>query len=203
MSTTTVGIVDYGMGNHGSISHALRSLNFRVRVTAEIEALENTKVLVLPGVGAFPSAMQALNERGLVTWLQAQARQQKPIIGICLGMQLLATVGREHGETAGLDLIPGEIAALDDPRWHIGWNSVECVREDPLFRASDGHSFYFNHSYFYRGPAEYQFCVSRLGSPVPCVIRRGNVIGLQFHPEKSQAPGRELLKTLITASYDA
>jgi imidazole glycerol-phosphate synthase subunit HisH len=195
----TVGVVDYDMGNHGSISHALRSLDFRVRVAADIEVLDKTDVLVLPGVGAFPAAMQALNARGLAGWLQARAREQKPIIGICLGMQLLATLGHEHGYTAGLDLIPGEVVALENPKWHIGWNTAECTADDPLFRASDGHSFYFNHSYVYQGPSEFQVCVSRVGRPFASAIRRGNVIGLQFHPEKSQDPGRDLLRTLIRA----
>jgi glutamine amidotransferase len=174
-----------------------------VRVSADTTVLGLTDVVLLPGVGAFPSAMQALHARGLATWLQARAREQKPIIGICLGMQLLASSSSEHGFTAGLDLIPGEVIALEDPKWHIGWNTAECSRDDVLFRASDGHSFYFNHSYYYAGPAEYQVCVSRLGRPIACAIRRGNVVGLQFHPEKSQGPGRDLLRTLITAHYHA
>jgi len=197
VTCTTVGIVDYGMGNHTSVMHSFRDLDFRVRISADTKGLSSTDVLVLPGVGAFPSAMQALHQRGLVGYLQEQAREQRPIIGICLGMQLLASASHEHHFTAGLDLIPGEVTHLTHSKWHIGWNTVECVRQDPLLQASDGESFYFNHSFSYQGPAEYQVCVSRYPEPFTSVIRRGSVVGIQFHPEKSQAAGRKLLKNLV------
>lgn len=197
MSCTTVGIVDYGIGNHTSVMHSLRDLGFRVRISADIKVLSSTDVLVLPGVGAFPSAMHALHQRDLVGYLQEQAREQRPIIGICLGMQLLTSASHEHHFTTGLNLIPGEVIYLSDPKWHIGWNTVECVRQDPLLQASDGESFYFNHSLIYRGPAEYQVCVSRNPEPFTSVIRRGSVVGIQFHPEKSQAAGKVLFKNLV------
>src|SRR3989304_91461 len=198
MSYMTVGIVDYGMGNHASVIHSLRDLGFRVRVSDETWVLDCTDVLILPGVGAFPSAMQALHQRGLVGYLQEQAREQRPILGICLGMQLLASASHEIHYTAGLDLIPGEVVALTDSKWHIGWNTVECVEQDLLLQASDGQTFYFNHSFCYQGPTEYQVCVSRYPGPFASVIRRGSVVGVQFHPEKSQDAGRVLLKNLIT-----
>lgn len=198
MSYITVGVVDYGMGNHASVIHSLRDLGFRVRTSGEIEALNGTDVLIIPGVGAFPSAMQALHQRGLVTYLQEQARIQRPIVGICLGMQLLASASHEHCYTAGLNLIPGEIVALSGSKWHIGWNTLESVRPDPLFHASDGQPFYFNHSYCYRGPAEYQVCITRHPEPFVSVIRSNNIVGVQFHPEKSQTAGKILLKNLIT-----
>jgi glutamine amidotransferase len=168
-----------------------------VRTSAVAEALQGVDVLVLPGVGAFPSAMQALHERGLVSFLHDQAREQRPIVGICLGMQLLASVSHEHRHTAGLDLIPGEVVSLGEQEWHIGWNTLECIQQDPLLQPSDGQAFYFNHSFYYQGPLEYQVCVSRHHRSFASVIRRGRVVGLQFHPEKSQAPGRELLKCVI------
>lgn len=198
MSYIAVGIVDYGMGNHASVIQSLRYLGFRVRVSAEIDILDNTDVLLLPGVGAFPSAMQALHQRGLVGYLQQQAREQRPIIGICLGMQLLASASHELHYTAGLDLIPGEVVALTGAKWHIGWNTLECVDSDSLLQASDGQAFYFNHSFCYQGPSEYQVGLSRHPEPFASVIRRGSVVGVQFHPEKSQAAGRVLLKNLIT-----
>ena len=197
MSYTTVGIIDYGMGNHASVMHSLRDLGFRVRVSSEAKVLGETDVMVLPGVGAFPSAMSALHQHGLVGYLQEQARKQQPIIGICLGMQLLASASHEHHYTAGLDLIPGEVMPLAHSKWHIGWNTVECVQQDPLLQASDGESFYFNHSFSYLGPTEYQVCVCRHPEPFAAVIRRGSVVGIQFHPEKSQASGRLLLKNLV------
>lgn len=198
MNYVTVGIVDYGMGNHVSVINSLRDLGFRVRVSAEPEVLDDADVLVLPGVGAFPAAMQALHQRGLVNYLQQQAREQRPIIGICLGMQLLASASHEFQYTAGLDLIPGEVVALTGAKWHIGWNTLECVNADLLLQPSDGQAFYFNHSFCYQGPSEYQVGLSRHPEPFASVIRRGNVVGIQFHPEKSQGAGRVLLKNLIS-----
>lgn len=198
MSYITVGIVDYGMGNHASVIHSLRDLGFRVRVSADPEVLDGTDVLVLPGVGAFPAAMQALHQRGLVSYLQQRAREQHPIIGICLGMQLLTSASHEFEYTAGLDLIPGEIVPLTEPKWHIGWNTLECVNSDALLQASDGQAFYFNHSFCYQGPTEYQVGLTRHPGLFGSVIRRGNVIGVQFHPEKSQEAGRRLLKNVVT-----
>lgn len=198
MNYVTVGIVDYGMGNHVSVINSLRDLGFRVRVSAEPEVLDGADVLVLPGVGAFPAAMQALHQRGLVNYLQQQAREQRPIIGICLGMQLLASASHEFQYTAGLDLIPGEVVALTGAKWHIGWNTLECVNADSLLQPSDGQAFYFNHSFCYQGPSEYQVGLSRHPEPFASAIRRGNVVGIQFHPEKSQEAGRVLLKNLIS-----
>ena len=198
MSYVTVGIVDYGLGNHASVIHSLRDLGFRVRVSADPEVLDGANVLVLPGVGAFPAAMQALHQRGLVSYLQQQAREQRPLIGICLGMQLLTSASHEFQYTAGLDLIPGEVVPLTGVKWHIGWNTLECVVPDALLLASDGQAFYFNHSFCYRGPSEYQVGLSRHHGPFASVIRRGKVIGIQFHPEKSQEAGRVLLKSVIS-----
>jgi len=197
MSSITVGIVDYGIGNHASVIHSLRELGFRVRISSEPKVLDSTDILLLPGVGAFPAAMQALYQRGLVSYLQQQARERRPIIGICLGMQLLASASYEFEYTAGLDLIPGDIVPLTDAKWHIGWNALECVEADELLQASDGMVFYFNHSFCYRGPTEYQLGLTRHIAPFVSAIRRGNVIGVQFHPEKSQEAGRMLLKNLI------
>lgn len=198
MTPVTVGLVDYGMGNHASVVHSLRNLGCRVRVSDVPEVLDAADILVLPGVGAFPAAMLSLHQRGLVSYLQQQARKQRPIIGICLGMQLLTSASHEFQYTAGLDLIPGEVVPLSGAKWHIGWNTLECVSTDPLLQPSDGQAFYFNHSFFYQGPSEYQVGLFRHPGPFAAVIRRGNSVGLQFHPEKSQAAGRALLKNIIS-----
>jgi glutamine amidotransferase len=203
MSTVTVGIVDYGMGNHASVAHSLRDMGFRVRTSKDPVELDLVDALVLPGVGAFPAAMRALHEQGLVTYLQEQARLQRPIVGICLGMQLLASASHEHEYTVGLDLIPGEIVAFADHGWHIGWNTLECTQHDPLWEQSDGQAFYFNHSFYYRGPTEFQVAITRHSSAFAAVVRRGSVVGLQFHPEKSQAPGKVLLRNLVTGLVHA
>jgi glutamine amidotransferase len=197
MNAVTVGIIDYGMGNLASVAHSLRDLGFRVRVGKNAEDVDSADVLILPGVGAFPAAMRTLHQQGLVTYLQEQARLQRPIIGICLGMQLLASASYEHQYTAGLELIPGEIVPFADKGWHIGWNTLECSPQDAGMRLSDGQAFYFNHSFYYQGPTEYQIATARHPSAFAAVIRRGKVIGLQFHPEKSQMAGRSLLQRLI------
>lgn len=197
MKIITIGIVDYGMGNHASVAHSLRDLGFRVKITREISELDLVDALLLPGVGAFPVAMRNLHERGLVTYLQAQARLQRPLVGICLGMQLLASASHENEYTVGLDLIPGEIVPLADHGVHIGWNTLECTKDDPLLASSDGQAFYFNHSFYFQGPSEYEVAVARRPSPFAAAIRRGSVIGVQFHPEKSQVAGRVLLKNLV------
>jgi glutamine amidotransferase len=199
----TVGLIDYGMGNHASVTHSLRQLGFRVRVSDEPEALDTTDVLLLPGVGAFPAAMRELHRRGLVGYLQEQARARRPIVGICLGMQLLTSASWEHEHTAGLDLVPGEIIPFSDGGWHIGWNTLEVIQTDPLLLGSDGQAFYFNHSLHYRGPDEFQFARTRHAAPFASIIRRGNVVGLQFHPEKSQLAGRMLLRNLIEGLANA
>lgn len=203
MSAISIGIVNYGMGNHASVAHSLRELGFRVIASNEIAELDAVDALVLPGVGAFPAAMRALHEHGLVNYLQEQARRQRPIIGICLGMQLLASASHEHQYTAGLDLIPGEIVPFSEHGWHIGWNTLECTHSDRLLQPSDGQAFYFNHSFYYQGPKEHQLAIARHPSEFAAVIRRGTVVGLQFHPEKSQATGRQLLKNLMLGLVDA
>lgn len=198
MKNITIGIIDYGMGNHASVIHSLRNLGFRVRVSNNTDELDLVDVLVLPGVGAFPSAMVTLHERGLVDYLQMQARQGRPLIGICLGMQLLASASYEHTYTVGLNLIPGNIVPFAEHSVHIGWNTLEFTQCSPLWSSSDGEAFYFNHSFYYQGPTDYQVAATRHPSAFSSIIQRGSVVGLQFHPEKSQSAGKILLKNLIT-----
>jgi glutamine amidotransferase len=203
MSQLTIAVVDYGMGNHASVVNSLRDLGFRVRVSAELALLDSADVLFLPGVGAFPAAMRALHERGLVDYLQQQARNRRPMVGICLGMQLLTNASHEFQYTTGLGIIPGEFVPLSETKWHIGWNTLECVESDSLIRASDGQAFYFNHSFRYQGPSEYQIGLSRHPGPFASVIRRTNVVGIQFHPEKSQDAGRVLLRNIVLGLSNA
>ncbi len=197
MKPITVGLIDYGMGNHASVTHSLRDIGLRVRASDDPQALDQADLLLLPGVGAFPAAMQELHRRGLVSYLQEQARARRPIMGICLGMQLLTSASYEHAHTTGLDLIPGNIVPFSDGGWHIGWNTLEVAHEDAQLQSSDGKAFYFNHSFYFRGADEFQAARTRHAVPFASVIRRGSVVGLQFHPEKSQGAGRELLRSLV------
>jgi imidazole glycerol-phosphate synthase subunit HisH len=197
MAALTVGIVDYGVGNLASVYRALRSLGYRCRISPQPDVLNTTDVLLLPGVGAFPTAMRALNHSHLTEYLQQQGRLSRPMIGICLGMQLLADSSTEQQLTAGLGLIPGQVRPLGAARWHIGWNSIEVLRCEELLRPSDGQSLFFNHAFVFDAAPEYQVAVARLDHPFPVAVRRGSIVGLQFHPEKSQRAGRQLLRNVI------
>ena len=198
----TVGIVDYGVGNHTSVLRCLRHLGFRTRISSQPDQLDQADVLLLPGVGAFPNAMKRLHHTGLVCYLQSAAQHGRPIIGICLGMQLLSESSTELGFTSGLGLIPGAVDLIGKPTWHIGWNSIEVAESQPLLQASDGDVFYFNHSYAFKGPDSFVVARSRVvegTEPLVAAIQRGAIWGLQFHPEKSQAPGLKLLQRLISS----
>jgi glutamine amidotransferase len=197
MSTRTIGIVDYGVGNLASVYRRLHGMGYRCRVSRDPEVLGRTDLLLLPGVGAFPAAMEALHGCHLVAYLQQCAREGRPIVGICLGMQLLADGSDEYRFTAGLGLIPGRVTALTGERWHIGWNSIEVMHGDELLQPSDGRSLYFNHSYVFEPPIDYRIALARLSSPFTVAVRRANIVGLQFHPEKSQEAGRQLLRNVI------
>lgn len=197
MSRKTIGIVDYGVGNHNSVQRAFESLGYKSCISSNPDLLDVCDVIVLPGVGAFPSAMSALHARGLVNFLRERAHYGKPIIGLCLGMQLLADISMEHGTTEGLGLIPGQIIPLELAHWHIGWNTIEVINEDSLLLPSNGDDVYFNHSYVFKAPSKYQICLARLSQPFPVGVRSGNIVGIQFHPEKSQRAGRTMLKNLV------
>jgi len=199
----TVGVVDYGVGNHSSVWRTLHALGYRCRVTSDTEVLDSTDLILLPGVGAFPPAIEAIETRGLSEYLRAWARGGKPLLGICLGMQLMADASSEFGQTAGLGLIPGKVLPLTHAKWHIGWNTFESVGRDSLLRSIDGKSVYFNHSFVFESPVEYCVGVARLEQPFVVAVRRDNVVGLQFHPEKSQATGLEALKHVIDGLCDA
>jgi len=197
MKRLIVGIVDYGIGNYASLQHALNKNGQRCRISQNQNILNECDILLLPGVGAFRPAMEALKKRGLDSFLLQQARFKRPILGICLGMQLLADASYEGGYTKGLGLIPGEIISLNNPRWHIGWNDIEILKNDTLFRPSKEKSFYFNHSYTYQGPDEFQVCMSMSKKRIISAIRREKIVGVQFHPEKSQLAGSILLNHLF------
>lgn len=197
MNRRTIGIVDYGVGNHASVWRALHALDYRCRISRDPAVLSATDLLLLPGVGAFPPAMRALHQHGLVDYLQEQARTGRPFVGICLGMQLMADASSEFGVTAGLGLIPGQVNALPQATWHIGWNSIETVGDDTLLRGADGCAVYFNHSFTFDAAAEYRIGLARLAEAFTVAVRRENMVGLQFHPEKSQATGRAVLRNVI------
>lgn len=197
MSRIKVGLIDYGAGNLASIGHVLQDAGFRVRISSNYHRLDECDVLMLPGVGAFPPAMMKLRSTGLYDYLRDAAHDDKAIIGICLGMQLLVQESLEQGYTPGLGILPGRVLPLGEKRWHIGWNTVECIGEDRALRSTQGECFYFNHSFHVVDAGSCVIAEARLPQPVTAAIRSNRVAGLQFHPEKSQCVGIRLLQMLI------
>lgn len=193
-------IVDYGVGNLFSLQSSLRSLGVEAEVTGEAERLRAADRIILPGVGAFGDARAKLDATGLVPVLLEEA-EQKPLLGICLGMQLLFDRSFEYGEHPGLGLIPGEVAFLGEEDAarkvpHMGWNSLEILKDDPLFKYfRNGEYVYYVHSFCARNCRDSTLGVSQYGNAaVTGVVRRGNVWGTQFHPEKSGDAGLRLLR---------
>jgi glutamine amidotransferase len=200
-----IAIVEYGMGNVRSLRNAFEYIGEDVIVTADPAALDDADRIVLPGVGAFGDAMRAIAERGLEQVLQRQARElNKPVLGVCLGMQLIARSSVEHGEHRGLGWIDAEIRRLEVPRPlkvpHVGWNTISFDMDDPLFHGikTGEANFYFVHSFhMVCNQSEDVIARADYGSPVTAVVRSGNITATQFHPEKSQDNGLTLLRNWI------
>jgi imidazole glycerol-phosphate synthase subunit HisH len=202
-------IVDYGRGNLFSIGQAIRHLGFEYRITADRAAIEKADRIVFPGVGAFGDAMQGLRDRGLVEPLLAAADAGIPILGICLGCQLLLSRGEEFGNHQGLALIPGNVPRLPGPCEgdpaairipNVGWRSIDLRPGARVLRSvGSGQMFYFVHSYAPRPDrdADVLATISINGEDVPVVVQRENVVGVQFHPEKSGAAGLALLADFL------
>lgn len=199
-SSPRIAIVDYGMGNRRSVQKALEHVGARAAITRDPDEIMTADGLVVPGVGAFPTAMRNLRQLGLAELIRTRAAEGSPILGICLGMQLLFESSIEIERTAGLGLIDGEVTWLSTgelPIPHIGWNEVSFVRSsrltDGLFTA--GASFYHVHSLAPR-PAEAGDIVgtAEYGERFVTMIERGSIFGVQFHPEKSSVHGLAMLR---------
>ncbi|MAO34185.1 MAG: imidazole glycerol phosphate synthase subunit HisH [Flavobacteriales bacterium] len=203
MSAPIIGLVDYGAGNAASVRRLISKLGYRSRLVNKHEDFEFVTVLFVPGVGAFPSAMEALTKMNLVKPILDFANSGKPVVGVCLGMQLLADSSEEMGLTKGLGLIPGEVKALSSMEWHIGWNTLDCVGECSIASKSDGQNFYYNHSYEFQAPKEYIVGVVEAENPIVSIVRKHNIFGMQFHPEISQISGFKLMRRLLEEFTDA
>jgi len=201
-----VGLVDYGVGNHASVVHLLKSMGYRCIVSSDPDELVESDLLLLPGVGSFPAAMESLNHFGLVEFIKDQFVLNKPIVGICLGMQLLADSSHEISFTKGLGLIPGSVESLNNSLWHIGWNDIQIIKKDAIFSDSNQQAMYFSHSYVFKTKPEYNIAEASLDlhlEPFTVAVRYNNVIGLQFHPEKSQFAGKFFLRRVIEGLCNA
>ena len=201
-----VGIIDLGINNLTSVQRAfsvpLKSTDSLSVIEGESK-IERPDLVILPGLGNFGAGMAALRERKLIEKIKKWNHDGTKVVGICLGMQLLANASYEHKYTVGLGLIPGDILPFVDHGGHIGWNTLEFSQNNSVWSESDGEAFYFNHSFCYQGPSEYQVAVTQHLIPFPSIIQCSNVVGLQFHPEKSQLAGKALLKNLIKGLVDA
>ena len=190
-------IVDYGVGNLKSVTNAMHYLGLPTRITGDAKELERADAILLPGVGAFPDAAERLRQTGLDAVLLAQAGK-KPILGICLGMQLLFEKGEEVRECAGLRLIPGCVRRIETAEKlpHIGWNSLQFPNPSPLFAGvEEGSYVYFVHSFC--GVASDPATVlaqTDYGTPVVAAVGKNGVYGCQFHPEKSGEVGLQILR---------
>lgn len=194
-----IAVIDYGVGNLFSLCRSLEKVGADSIVTSDFEQIKRADKLILPGVGAFGDAAKLLRQNGLDKLIVDECAAGKPLLGICLGMQLLFDKSYEYGEHNGLGLISGEVLPLADyvsglkiP--HMGWNSLEFVDDNPLFKSQNQGAFvYFVHSYFAKCN-EGLSATADYGIKVTAAVRKGNVYGVQFHPEKSGETGLEILK---------
>lgn len=202
----TVALVDYGIGNVDSVRRALQECGAEVLLTAERSGFEKASAIVLPGVGAFGDGMRHLRERGLVELLNEQVLEKKiPFLGVCLGMQMLAKKGFENEASDGLGWIDADCVRLEPAEPgeripHIGWNEAAHDGKSPLFKdLPSGKDFYFVHSYALkcRRPAEVVATTPYAGG-FACAVGRDHIWGVQFHPEKSQKAGFQLLRNFLT-----
>ncbi len=194
-------IIDYGVGNLFSLRSSLRAIGIDADYTGNPAEIRKADKLILPGVGAFRDAREALRSTGLDRVVQEEAGKGKPLMGICLGMQMLFNRSYEYGEYEGLGLIPGEIVPMegripkDLPIPHIGWNELMLKQPSPLMKnTANGDYVYFVHSYYAETPAEYVIATTDYGVEMTAAVQKDNVYGCQFHPEKSSEVGLSILK---------
>ncbi len=195
----SIAVIDYGAGNLKSVTKALSALGFSGEIVSDPAKLRTADAMILPGVGAFPVCMENLRKRGLADEIVRQA-EHKPLLGICLGMQMLMDCSMEISPCRGLGLIPGSVEKIETGGKlklpHIGWNSLHVVHDNPLIRdIREGDYVYFVHTYCARPASEEDLAMTTdYGGPVTAMVRKGNVFGCQFHPEKSGPVGMSILK---------
>jgi glutamine amidotransferase len=195
-----IAIADYGIGNLGSVTKAFRRAGAEVALVGDVDRLRLADALVLPGDGAFAATMGEIEARGLVPVLREAAAAGKPLLGICIGMQVLFEESEEHGRHRGLGLLPGRVVRFDGelPVPHMGWNRLRARRAHPILDpVPDGAHVYFVHSYWCDAADDVVVATSDYGRDFPAVVARGSVLGLQFHPEKSQDVGQRMVEAFV------
>lgn len=202
-----IAIVDYGMGNLHSVSKAVERLGYEVLITSVESEILAADGVILPGVGAFGDAMAQLQQSSLDAVVQKVAAGDQPLLGICLGMQLLFSTSEEHGSHKGLDILPGAVvrfAGGDYKVPHMGWNKLEYIeQESPLFTGLAEGYVYFVHSYHVLPEVKTDLLATTdYGQPVTAIVGRGSIFGMQFHPEKSGELGMSLLQNFLKLTGD-
>ena len=194
-----IGIIDYGVGNLFSLCSSCKAIGEEAFVSGDAQELAKADRLILPGVGAFEDAAKKLRDTGMADFVRAQAAAGKPLMGICLGMQLLFEKSYEYGCHEGLGLLKGQVvpmegklpAKLKIP--HMGWNALE-VKGGTLLKGLDGQYVYFVHSFFAENCEDSLAAVTEYGIPITAAVEKGNIFGCQFHPEKSGGVGLSILR---------
>ena len=196
-----IAVVDYGVGNLFSLTQSLKAIGADAAVTGEREVIRSADGIILPGVGAFEDARRKLSESGLDKVVTEEARRGKKLLGICLGMQMLFEESHEYGVHEGLALLSGRVIPMDGniPKGlkipHIGWNSLNITRSHPIFKyVKEKDYVYFVHSYYASGCEDSLLATSDYGVPITAAVAKGNIMGMQFHPEKSGEVGLGILK---------
>ncbi len=194
-------IIDYGVGNLFSLKSSLKAVGVEAVVTSDIEEIKKADRLILPGVGAFPDAAKKLFDSGLCGVITEKVENGTPLMGICLGMQLLFEKSYEYGEHQGLGFLKGEVIGMENtiPKGlkipHIGWNALKFTKENPIFKyINEGDCVYFVHSFYAVGCEESLIATTEYGKDLTAAVGKGNVYGCQFHPEKSGNVGLKILK---------
>ncbi|MBU5265487.1 imidazole glycerol phosphate synthase subunit HisH [Virgibacillus proomii] len=195
-----IAIIDYGSGNIKSLQFALEKVGLSPQITIDETVIATSDAIILPGVGAFQDAMQALNNQGLTEIIKREADNGKPVLGICLGMQLFYEISEEDGEAEGLGLLKGRVSKITGKVKvpHMGWNSLSKHQSSPLVNQILEYSFvYFVHSYAVKEYAENTLIATcDYAGTIPAIVQQGNIIGMQFHPEKSGDIGLKLLENV-------
>jgi len=200
-----IGIVDYNMGNLASVINAFKRVGVKIEVQSDPSKLDQYEKLILPGVGAFGDAMEHLRSNGMEEAVKAFAASGKPLMGICLGMQLLFESSEEFGPNVGLGLIPGKVVAFDEAAFdhpkkvpHMGWNELFVQKETPIFKGlPKAFYLYFVHSYHAVCDDKYAIGKTYYGYPFVSAVRNGNIYGIQPHPEKSHENGLKIIENFI------
>lgn len=198
-------VIDYDAGNTANVLRAFKKIGAHAELSNQPEKILEADGLILPGVGAYPAAMATLTQRGLVDAIKQSVITGTPLLGICLGMQVLTEIGLEHQETKGFGFIPGICRPIQPtknlPVPHMGWNNLKVKHHNSLTATLEDKSVYFVHSYFTDIPKDYIDATVDYGIEIPAMIHKDNVYGVQFHPEKSGDIGLGILKAFTTLCY--